>query len=142
MAEIPYLRLGTDVMIPTFMKGYDTNDLSLALGIKEAMRREAHPHAFPAVLHKGEVVLSDLTGDAQYYRKLKREGNWKKADVVNYRYGTPMSYTQPVNHQGTTIVNHYSSNVNVNARDVHSFRKTRSQIARRERLEQERAMRR
>jgi hypothetical protein len=66
------------MIIPYASHGLDTKDIALAKGINEAIRKENHPDAFPAVLHKGEIVHSDLTGDAQLARRLKNSGEWDR----------------------------------------------------------------
>jgi hypothetical protein len=57
--------------------------------------------------------------------------------VENFRYGS-QSMT---GMGGGTVINNYNSAVNVTARDVDGFRATEPQIARRQKLMQERSKR-
>ncbi len=133
--------------IPYASHGLDTSDVALARGINEAMRREAHPQAFAAVLHKGEVVLSDLNGDAQLVRELRKSGEWNQMKgqgyqsqkVDNFRYGSEGAAMTRRGSGGDTII--YSSPITVNAKDANSFKLTQDQIYRRQRLMQERSKR-
>jgi tape measure domain-containing protein len=135
------------MVIPYANQGLDTKDIALAKGLNEAIRKENHPDAFPAVLHKGEIVHSDLTGDAQLARRLKNTGEWDRmkntgyqsSKVENFRYGS--EGMGGFRSAGATVVNNYNSSVNVSAKDADSFRATDSQIARRQRLLQERSKR-
>ena len=139
----------TEVMyIPYGSHGLDTSDSALVRGIKEAMIREAHPQAFPAVLHKGEVVLSDLTGDAQLVRELRRSGRWnqmkaegyQQTKVENFRYGSEgAAAIVRGNGGGTTIIQ--NTPITVHAKDVDSFKATEDQIYRKQRLMHERSKR-
>ncbi len=138
----------TDAMyIPHASHGLDTSDVALARGLKEAIAREAHPEAFPAVLHKGEVVLSDLTGDAQLVRSLKSSGEWnrmksegyQKQKVENFRYGSEGMGAMS-RSGGKTVINNYAS-VTVHAKDADSFKRTDNQIHKDLKLRQERSRR-
>ena len=124
------------MVIPYASNGLDTSDIALAKGLKAAIVKESHPEAFPAVLHKGEVVLTDLNGDAQLMRSLKTSGEWNKLKsgtmqpnpIPTYRNGSAMSEVRWNGSEAKVINNNYSS-VNVTATDANSFRKTQDQIA-------------
>ena len=146
-----FFREGGDtasMFIPNASMGLDTDDIMMAKGLKEAMRREAHSEAFPAVLHKGEVVLTDLNGDAQLAREMMTSGEWEQmknptyqpARVDNFRNGSE-SYTASTRRGNgqTTVVN--NSPITVYANDANSFKLTDTQIAYRQKLQMERSKR-
>lgn len=136
-----------DMVIPNARYGFDSDDVMMAKGLREAMQREAHPEAFPAVLHKGEVVLSDLNGDAQLIRQLKSSGEWNQmknpsyqpAKIDNFRNGSSFSAANGGKSGETNI--YFSSAVNVNATDANSFRKTQDQISREQQRQMKKAKR-
>ena len=91
------------------------------------------------VAHKGEEILTTLNQDAQFWRSLKRSGQWdelKTNGMPSYAYGgtiggsssgstTAMTRTRSPIVQNTTFV--------IQANDPNAFRSTESQV--RERME-------
>jgi hypothetical protein len=94
-----------------------------------------------AVLHKGEEVLSDLNGDAQLSRVLKRTGKWDDLKADYYANGGTVGrmvspyWEEESSGRGRsgrrgpvasgTTVNNY---IEVHANDANSFRKSENQI--------------
>jgi hypothetical protein len=62
--------------------------------VGEALRREraiSGKRPYLAVLHENEAVLSTLTGDAQLYQTMQRDGRWNEIKrTENFARGTPM----------------------------------------------------
>ena len=134
--------------VPNYSLGTD-DPIALYNGYQKALKKENHPLAFPAVLHKGEVVLSDLNGDAQTLKEMKSNGIWdayKKGynaeintSIPNYRQGTISNdYQQYSNNYRTNNNNSRTTNINVMTKDYQGFRKNENSIRRRQMLEDQR----
>ncbi|MGK7894037.1 MAG: tape measure protein [Xenococcus sp. (in: cyanobacteria)] len=126
---------GGTVGIENFNNG--GNVLGLATGISQAMIREGNG-AVPIVAKKGEQVLSTNNKDAQFYRALKRSGDWdelKNGGVHNFNFGgivgtssSEMSYQR--SHSKPSRGGNYKviTNYNITTKDANSFRKSQSQL--------------
>jgi TP901 family phage tail tape measure protein len=72
--------------VPNYASGTD--------GISKALTRErmiSGKRPYLAALHDGEAVLSTLTGDAQLYQAMQRDGRWNEIKrVENFARGTPV----------------------------------------------------
>ena len=133
--------IASGVTIPTFKDG------GLVEGINKAMKIEG-VDAVPAVLSKGEQVLSKRNGDAQFFRSLEKSGMWNDLKqnykvnnkIDNFNLGGSVGGVnnyKRLSSSGSKNVT-YNSYVNVSTPDANSFRKSKSQIAQEQKLAQER----
>jgi TP901 family phage tail tape measure protein len=78
---------GTDsAPVPNYAKGRSPVGEALT---RERMMSGKRPYL--AALHEGEAVLSTLTGDAQLYQAMQRDGRWNEIKrVENFARGTPV----------------------------------------------------
>ena len=110
-------------------------------GIQSALDAESGTPVL-AALHIGEQVLTDINGDAQYFRKLKASGAWDKMkNTGSYNYGGMVnSYNSGGNVQNRPTENKFgkmqSGNstvvMNISTPDEGGFRRNEKQILRRQ----------
>lgn len=147
--------------IPNYANGKYDNALTLGMGVQDALTREGHPKAFPAVINADEVVLSAKGGsrsDAAMWKRARSSGAWEafKSNyqsnmamlrVDNYANGyntgdraiATIAHNQ--NNSGNrTVTNNYNYNIPYSASD-RSGRETERQRIRREKRERQRTSR-
>ncbi|MGL5077527.1 MAG: tape measure protein [Waterburya sp.] len=110
----------------------DATPDQLGVSVRNAMLREGSG-ATPAVLHKGEAVLSTRNKDAQLYRALRQNGTWEQlkrtTKVNNFANGTDINVGRTSGGYGSyTNQNHVTTNVTVIAKDYNSFNRSASQM--------------
>jgi tape measure domain-containing protein len=122
--------------VPNFSYGGDVAGLGAM--VVRAMAREG-AGAVPIVAHKGEQILSDLNGDAQLFRALQRNGEWRNIKqsygVQNYNYGGMVGGDRTSNTsspRGNTTRGdvHYHATYNISTPNPDAFRKSQDQITR------------
>lgn len=139
-------------MVNSYKGGGMVNSYNLG-GIASALAKESGTPVL-AALHAGEQVLTDLNGDAQYFRKLKASGQWdrmKGSNVGTYNYGGMVkSYNNGGTVQNRATENKYSKMqggnttvvMNISTPDEGGFRRNEKQLLRRQQDMMKRAQRR
>lgn len=122
-------------MVENFATGGAISGLAGSLAI--AMTREGNG-AVPIVAKKGEQILSTNNNDAQFYRALKRSGQWdelKNSGVANFNFGgmvgnqgSTATVTRGSNKPTSTRNYKLITTYNITTKDANSFRKSQSQI--------------
>jgi hypothetical protein len=106
---------------------------TLGYSMRMAMIREGS-NAVPAVLHRGEAVLSARTKDAQLYRALKRNGTWdslksNSANMpTNFSQGTMEFSGKSSSALIGSRVNNVSTNIIINTPDYKGFNRSQAQV--------------
>ncbi len=128
--------------VPTADKGLGI--MTLGMGVAQAMKKEG-AGAVPIVAHAGEWVLSDKTGDAQLYERLKMSGQWDSMKTVsNFQLGGKIGSAGAASRDSARTSGHRNKygakeaivvNNTFNVKDYNSFNRSREEMARRQKAE-------